>query len=188
VIPLYYARGPLGYSPGWVAMAKRSMATITPRFNSQRMLGEYVEKFYAPADRQWRKKSAEAFAAARRLAAWKQKVRHAWPKVRLRRVDTPVKRIPYGASLHFELAVYLDGLAPEDVAVELLLSRPGVDSRQRPPRRLRLEYRGPGEGGESLFALDFTPDVCGKLDYRLRVYPHHELLTHPFEMGMMLWL
>jgi starch phosphorylase len=188
VIPLYYARGPLGYSPGWVAMAKRSMATITPRFNSQRMLGEYVEKFYAPADRQWRKKSAEAFAAARRLAAWKQKVRHAWPKVRLRRVDTPVKRIPYGASLHFELAVYLDGLAPEDVAVELLLSRPGVESRQRPPRRLRLEYRGPGEGGESLFALDFTPDVCGKLDYRLRVYPHHELLTHPFEMGMMLWL
>jgi len=188
VIPLYYARGPLGYSPGWVAMAKRSMATITPRFNSQRMLGEYVEKFYAPADQQWRKKSAEAFAAARRLAAWKQKVRHAWPKVRLRRVDTPVKRIPYGASLHFELAVYLDGLAPEDVAVELLLSRPGVDSRQRPPRRLRLEYRGPGEGGESLFALDFTPDVCGKLDYRLRVYPHHELLTHPFEMGMMLWL
>jgi len=188
VIPLYYARGPLGYSPGWVAMAKRSMATITPRFNSQRMLGEYVEKFYAPADQQWRKKSAEAFAAARRLAAWKQKVRHAWPKVRLRRVDTPVKRIPYGASLHFELAVYLDGLAPEDVAVELLLSRPGVESRQRPPRRLRLEYRGPGEGGESLFALDFTPDVCGKLDYRLRVYPHHELLTHPFEMGMMLWL
>lgn len=188
VIPLYYARGPLGYSPEWVAMAKRSIATITPRFNSQRMVGEYVEKFYAPADRQWRKKSADGFAAARELAAWKQKVRRAWPKVRMRRLDTPVKRIPYGATLHFELAVHLDGLAPEDVAVELLLFRPGVDTRLRPPRKLRLEYRGPGEHGDSLFALDFTPDVCGKLDYRMRVYPHHELLTHPFEMGMMLWL
>ena len=188
VIPLYYARGPMGYSPGWVAMAKRSIATITPRFNSQRMVGEYLHKFYAPADQQWRRKSVDGYAPARTLAAWKQKVRRAWPKVRLRRIDTPVKRIPYGASLHFELAVHLDGLAPEDVAVELLLTRPGTDSRARPPRRLFLEYRGPGEGGDSLFALDFTPDVCGKLDYRLRVYPHHELLTHPFEMGMMLWL
>ncbi|WP_126443993.1 alpha-glucan family phosphorylase [Sulfuricystis multivorans] len=188
VIPLYYARGPMGYSPGWVAMAKRSIATITPRFNSQRMVGEYLHKFYAPADQQWRKKSADGYAAARTLAGWKQKVRQAWPKVRLRRIDTPVKRIPYGASLHFELAVHLDGLAPQDVAVELLLSRPGTDSRTRPPRKLLLEYRGPGEQGDSIFALDFTPDVCGKLDYRLRVYPHHELLTHPFEMGMMLWL
>ncbi|MEW5782476.1 MAG: alpha-glucan family phosphorylase [Pseudomonadota bacterium] len=188
VIPLYYARGPMGYSPGWVAMAKRSIATITPRFNSQRMVGEYLHKFYAPADQQWRRKSADDYAAARTLAAWKQKVRLAWPKVRLRRLDTPVKRIPYGASLHFELAVHLDGLAPQDVAVELLLSRPGTDSRTRPPRKLLLEYRGPGEHGDSIFALDFTPDVCGKLDYRLRVYPHHELLTHPFEMGMMLWL
>lgn len=188
VIPLYYARGPLGYSPGWVAMAKRSIATITPHFNSQRMVSEYVEKFYAPADHQWRKKSAEDFAAARQLAAWKQKVRRAWPKVRMRRIDTPVKRIPYGDTLHFALAVHLDGLAPEDVAVELLLFRPGVDTRQRPPRKLRLEYRGVTDQGESLFALDFTPDVCGKLDYRMRVYPYHELLTHPFEMGMMLWL
>lgn len=188
VIPLYYARGAMGYSPDWVAMAKRSIATITPRFNSQRMVGEYLHKFYAPADQQWRKKSADDHAAARQLAAWKQKVRHAWPKVRLRRIDTPVKRIPYGASVHFELAVHLDGLAPEDVAVELLLTRPGTDTRLRPPRKLFLEYRGPGEQGESLFALDFTPDVCGKLDYRLRIYPHHDLLTHPFEMGMMLWL
>ena len=26
------------------------------------------------------------------------------------------------------------------------------------------------------------------VEYRIRVYPHHEMLTHPFEMGMMIWL
>jgi starch phosphorylase len=26
------------------------------------------------------------------------------------------------------------------------------------------------------------------MEYRVRVFPTHELLTHPFEMGMMLWL
>ncbi len=188
VIPLYYSRGPMGYSPGWVNMAKRSIATITPRFTSMRMVGEYVAKFYAPADQQWRKKSADNFAAARRLAAWKQQVRQAWPHVTMRRVDMPQKRIAYGESLRFEVALQLNGLAPADVTVEMLMARPGATAKSRPPRRLALAYQGPGPDGESLFSLTLTPDVCGKIDYRIRAFPHHELLTHPFEMGMMLWL
>ena len=178
----------MGYSPGWVSMAKHSIATITPRFNSMRMVGEYLGKFYTPADTQWRRKSANNFAAARTLASWKQKVQHAWPKVSLRRIDNPMKRIPYGDSLRFEVAVQLDGLAPDDVAVEMLMSRPSSNAKSKPPRSLFLEYQGPGQNGESIFAIEVTPDVCGKINYRLRAYPHHELLTHPFEMGMMLWL
>lgn len=188
VIPQYYERGAMGYSPDWVHMAKRSIATITPRFNSQRMVGEYLSKYYAPADREWRRKSADNYAAARTLAEWKEKVRHAWPKVSLRRIDNPLKRIPYGDSLRFEVAVQLDGLAPDDVAVEMLMSRPSANAKSKPPRSLFLEYQGPGQNGESIFAIEVTPDVCGKINYRLRAYPHHELLTHPFEMGMMLWL
>ena len=30
--------------------------------------------------------------------------------------------------------------------------------------------------------------LCGRVEYRFRLYPKHELLTHPFEMGMMVWL
>jgi starch phosphorylase len=188
VIPLYYARGPMGYSQGWVRKAKRSIATITPRFNSQRMVGEYVTKFYGAADQQWRLKSADDFAAARVLAAWKEKVRQAWPHVALRRVDAPPKRISFGEKLRFEVAVRLDGLAPDDVAVEMLMARPGANAKSRAPRRLFLEHQGPCGDGEELYTLLLTPDVCGKIDYRIRAYPHHELLTHPFEMGMMLWL
>jgi starch phosphorylase len=188
VIPLYYARGPMGYSPGWVGTAKRSIATITPRFNSARMVGEYVSKFYVPADQQWRRKSANNFAAACTLADWKQKVQKAWPRVSLRRADNLKKRIAYGETLRFEIAVRLDALLPDDVTVEMLMARPSSNAKSKPPRRMFLEYQGPGLDGESIYAITLTPDVCGKIDYRIRAYPHHELLTHPFEMGMMLWL
>ncbi|MDP2195343.1 MAG: alpha-glucan family phosphorylase [Rhodocyclaceae bacterium] len=189
VIPLYYARGPMGYSPGWVGTAKRSVATITPRFNSARMVGEYVAKFYAPADHQWRLKSADHFAAASELSAWKQKVRHAWPSISLRRNDNPQKRMAFGESLKIEVVVQLDGLLPADIAVEMLMARPSSNAKSRPPRRLFLDHQGPGQStGEHIYALDLTPDICGKIEYRIRAYPHHELLTQPFEMGMMLWL
>ena len=188
VIPLYYDRGPMGYSPGWVGMAKRSIATITPRFNSARMLGEYIGKFYGPAARQWQRQSADDFAGARRLAAWKTKVRSAWPNIALRRTDNPMRRIAFGENIRFEVTVHLDGLAPEDITVELLFGRPNTNMNSRPPRRFRLEYQGPCGDGDSLFGIELTPDVCGKIEYRIRAFPSHELLTHPFEMGMMLWL
>ena len=96
VIPLYYSIGAAGCSPGWLAMAKQSVASLVPRFSSVRMLGEYAEQCYVPASRQWRRFSQDHFSAARTLAAWKAKVCRAWAGVALRRVDAPVGRIHSG--------------------------------------------------------------------------------------------
>ena len=188
VIPLYYARGSQGFSPEWVRLAKRSIATLLPRFNTSRMLDEYVAKFYLPAAQQGRRYAEEGFAAARTVAEWKARVRAAWPKVGIRRLDTPQKRIVLGASLRIEVALDLDGLSPSDVVVELLLARDGPGYRAG---RVRHELAPDGtrtERGEHRFALDLEPELCGRLDYRIRAYPCHELLTHPFELGLMLWI
>jgi starch phosphorylase len=187
VIPLYYRSTSLGYSPEWVTMAKRSIATIMPRFNMQRMLTEYVEKFYSSAASQWRKYAGENFAGARHVAEWKARVRNAWPGVRLRRVDQPVGRIRYGDTLRFEVAVNLNGLAPDDLTVELVFTRPGEPNSAK-AKRYALNPLHTLDRGEHLFARELTPDQCGKMEYRVRVYPTHALLTHPFEMGMNLWL
>ena len=41
---------------------------------------------------------------------------------------------------------------------------------------------------EYLYTLTFKPDLCGGISYRIRVFPFHELLTDPHEMGMMRWV
>jgi len=43
------------------------------------------------------------------------------------------------------------------------------------------------EGEEQRYALDLAPELCGKLEYRIRAYPRHKALTHRFEMGLMRW-
>ncbi|HWI13776.1 MAG TPA: alpha-glucan family phosphorylase [Burkholderiales bacterium] len=188
VIPLYYARGAMGYSPGWVEMAKHSIATLLPRYNSLRMLEEYADRFYAAAARQWRTYSADGHRAARNVAAWKAKVRAAWDRVHLARIDDAPRRMPYGGSLELAVAVELGGLDPADVAVEVLFGRPGAWYGER-VRNLRMEHVGAEAGGTAhRYRLNLTPDLCGKLEYRIRAYPHHGLLTHPFEMGLMKWL
>jgi starch phosphorylase len=189
VIPLYFNIGPAGYSPNWINMAKQSMASILPRFNASRMVGDYLSKFYRPAARQRRRYADSDYQGARAVAAWKTKVRASWHKVALRRIDAPVRRMPFGESLRGEVAVHLDGLTPDDVRVELLFGRPVEGGRMKEVKVYPLRDEGIIAGGnEHLYALEVKPELCGKIEYRLRVYPYHELLTHPFEMGMMLWL
>jgi starch phosphorylase len=188
VVPLYYRRGPLGYSPEWIEMAKRSLVSVLPRFNSARMLSEYLEKFYAPAAAQGRRYLKDACSNAREIAAWKAKVRAAWDKVAIRPHGQALRRIGFGESIRVEVAANLNGLAPADVAVELLLGRPGKLEGDN-IRSYRLGHAGlMGDGKAHLFTIELAPELCGKLEYRVRAYPHHELLTHRLEMGMMRWL
>ncbi|MDD4882697.1 MAG: alpha-glucan family phosphorylase, partial [Gallionellaceae bacterium] len=135
VIPMYYRRGALGFSPEWVRMAKRSITTLLPKFNSIRMVREYVDKFYAPASRQWSRFVADDYVAARTLAEWKGRIHHAWGGVTLRRLDDPVRRITYSEGVQIQVAVNLNGLAPDDVRVEMLVGRA---SRQGQEKELRL--------------------------------------------------
>jgi starch phosphorylase len=187
VIPMYYRSTSLGYSPEWVAMAKESIASIMPRFNMQRMLTDYAEKFYSPAAEQWRKYSATGFSGAREVAEWKARIHAAWPRIGLRRIDKSVTRIGYGETMLFQVAVQLDGLTPEDLTVEMVFTRPGAPTTVH-ARRYQLQHERRLESGEHLFSRELTPDQCGKMEYRFRVFPTHPLLTHPFEMGKMLWL
>ncbi len=186
VIPLYYKFSGAGYSPEWVQLAKRSISSLMPRFNSQRMVGEYVAKFYRRAAQQGRRYSDNQFEVARSIAAWKARARQAWPGVTIRRLNTPKRRIQFGDAVRIETGVRLNGLNPEDVAVELLLGHVGQYGKDKVTAH-RFVAQGADAIGEYRFVLDLAPEFCGKLDYRIRIYPWHELLTHPLELGLMIW-
>ncbi|MCE5182259.1 MAG: alpha-glucan family phosphorylase [Betaproteobacteria bacterium] len=187
VVPQYYDRGKLGYSAEWIRRSKASIATLLPRFNSSRMAGEYASRFYLPASRQGELYAQNDYENAKDISAWKDRVRGAWHSVEIRRLDTPKKHIQFGDTVRFEVALKLNGLAPDDVVVEMT---------QRPARKdmkdfLHFRFTFQSEiaaTGEHLFALDLSPELCGRLDYKIRVYPWRELLTHPLEMGLMVWL
>ncbi len=189
VIPTYYRTGPMGYSPEWVAMSKQSIATIAPRFNVIRMVAEYVKKFYAPAASHGRRYASNDFAVARTIAEWKARVRAAWPGVRLHRLDTPERRLTFGTSLQIQVAVQLNGLSPEDVTVEALIGRPSPNGNfTRRARHYPLTTAGVTGNGEMLYTIALTPELCGKLEYRIRIFPSHPALIHKFEPGLMIWL
>jgi glycogen phosphorylase len=206
VIPLYYDQGKYGYSEGWVKKAKRSMSTILPRFNTMRMLNDYLDRLYLPASRQGRRLTNDNYANAQALANWKGHIRSKWGGVQMRLVTAPhTQQFSYGESITIQVAVRLNDLQPNDVTVEVLLSR-----KIYHPEFLRVtqdelqnilnnagismvSYKFTPEhalhdSGEYLYSLTFKPDLCGGLSYRIRAFPFHDLLSNPHAMGMMRWI
>jgi len=96
--------------------------------------------------------------------------------------------LTFGDTTTIEIAVGLNGLRPEDVTVELVLTRGLRDASERQQRYELVAGEALPQSNEQRFSLDLRPELCGRLDYRIRMYPRHALLTHPFELGLMRWL
>jgi glycogen phosphorylase len=122
------------------------------------------------------------------LARWKKRVRERWPGVALTRVDKVVNKIPHGQALTIRVSAKLNGLDPQDVAVECLVGKLSDHEEFLVHERLPLTSAQSQDEHGHLFCLEFQPSLSGLQQYQLRMYPRHPLLCHPFEIGLMVWL
>lgn len=188
IIPTYYERNGYGFSSEWVQLSKNSMKSILPHFNSQRMVMDYLQKFYAPASQQKRKLQKDQGNQARELAAWKQKINERWHEVHLQRIDSAPEKLMHGETMKIQVSVYLDGLESNDIAVECLVGSIDAHDEFIVQKRIPLQADGEKHDKRQTFSLDLEPVFSGLQHYKVRAYPYNALQTHPFETGHMIWL
>jgi starch phosphorylase len=51
VVPLYYQRSPQGVPEVWLERVRQSITTLAPRYNTRRMMKDYITQMYLPAHR-----------------------------------------------------------------------------------------------------------------------------------------
>lgn len=189
VVPTYYERHVASYSEKWIKMCKESMKSTIPRFNAKRMVMDYVTTLYAPAIKQHRKLRGLEVDRVGELAKWKKKVAGAWSEVSLQLSGEPPKKIAYHDTLTLTLNVELGKLSARDVKVELLLGERRTDYEKFTPRESYFfEPENADATGKCRFSLSLPMNTCGLKNYKIRIYPYHELLANPFELGRMKWL
>jgi starch phosphorylase len=188
VLPLFFERNGQGYPEGWVRKSKASMQSILPRFNAQRMVMDYVRDYYAVARTHWSRLEANGRRPAKQLAAWRRRVAASWPRVQARRVDTPVPQVAANETLRISVAARLGHLDIRDVKVECIFGRHSEELGFVIHHTAELRPIGLNEDGDSVYVLETRPPLSGLQYYKLRIYPFHPLMHHPFESGLMLWM
>jgi starch phosphorylase len=186
VAPRFYDRGSDGVPTRWVESIRHTLSTLSPVLSADRMVREYVERLYIPAASAENAITADSFRPARELAAWKQRVTAAWPKVHVTHVESGgVDAVPQvGDELHLRATVELDGLEPADMSVEVVYGRARDGDRLDDVKHTPLELEE-SDGTHHVFAGTVALARAGSFGYNVRVVPRHPLLASPAEWGLL---
>ena len=186
-VPLFYERGRDNLPRGWIGMMKNSLLNLVGRFNSHRMLQDYVHQLYLPSALNWKKMEAENFKGARELTSWIQYVRQNWSQLRILEKRAGIKGpVQFGQKLNVEVSLQLGRLSPNDLAVDIYYGR--VDSKaeflDRETIPLKDFYQ---EGNKTIFRGEIPCQKVGRFGFRLRLLPSHPFLSNPYSLGLILW-
>src|SRR2546425_7808907 len=116
---------------------RASMARLTPRFSTNRVVREYRDTYYVPASARYRARAADKAALGTQLVGWTRDLAQHWPDGRFGAVRAATE----GNRHHISVEVYLGRLDPEAVRVELYAEAANGGE----PERHRSEERRVGK-------------------------------------------
>jgi starch phosphorylase len=187
IVPMYYEGRERGVPLEWMRRVRMSLAQLSPKFNSGRMVGEYQELLYRPAHEAWEGVSANSYAKAREMVAWMDRVRSAWDRVRFVETPKPDRMVGGGTQVALRVVMDLAGLMPEDVRVEILF---GGVTAEGTLENLEVVALAPSPGSSTfhIFEATYAPKQTGRAGMSVRVRPNHSHnpLTRPCE-SLMKW-
>ncbi|GAB5602170.1 alpha-glucan family phosphorylase [Thermus sp. FJN-A] len=166
VLPLFYAKGPEGYSSGWLSMVHESLRTIGPHFSAARMVRDYLALY----------ERAGAWAkGAREQRALLEALHQGLPVLNglALRAEAPGDLTLNGSSMG--VRAFLEGEVPEAL-------RPFLEVQlvvRRSSGQLDLVPMEPGPEG---FQVRYRPPRPGSYAYGVRL-----ALRHPIT-GQLVWV
>ena len=190
IIPLYYAK-PDGKLPlAWLQLMRESIRSVTPVFNTQRMVKEYTERLYIPAAKSHETFSRDSCGPATELSKWKTQIRKDWPQVRISDVQVgniDRQNILVGESLQIRARIHLGALDPKHVRVETYHGE-ADNGDIRNPTATVLDQASQVDGdGNYLYQGSVPASESGTYGFSVRVVPTHPHLMQVHELRLITW-
>ncbi len=181
VVPTFYERDAHGLPGGWVARMRESMARLTTRFSTNRMLRSYTEQYYLPAAAAYRERAADGGAQAAECVAWRAQLEEHWEGLHFGSVIIEQHEDHY----LFQVQAYLDELAPDAVCVELYAEPEGGEGG---PVRRAMTRGEPLTGALNGYLYTAQmPATRPAGDFTPRIVPCHTGAQVPLEATRILW-
>ncbi len=190
IVPLYYAK-PDGKLPlAWLQLMRESIRSVTPVFNTQRMVKQYTEQLYIPAAQAYENFSRDGCGAAVQLSQWKTQMRKDWPQVHLSDVQVANKDRPtiqVGESLQISARVHLGAVDPRHVRVEAYHGELDNGDLQNPAATVLTQSSQADGDGTYIYQGSVPATESGTYGFSVRVVPTHPCLMQAHELRLITW-
>ena len=180
VIPEFYDRNEQGIPIKWVQRVRNSMEKLTPHFCANRAVREYTEQHYIPAGSSYLNRAKNMGSLGAKIVDWQNDIDQKWASLRFGEM-----KVATDAGQHvFEVQVYLDGLDPDSVKVELYAN--GIESG--PPEKVNMKQVRQLVGAIHGFTYRVeTHSSRPSSDYTARLIPNFNDVSVPLENSRVLW-
>jgi starch phosphorylase len=189
IIPLYYAK-PDGKLPlAWLQLMRESIRSVTPIFNTHRMVKDYTERLYIPAAKSHEDFARDNSVGATELSQWKSKMRKDWPQVQIQDVGVANKdrqNILVGESLQVSARVHLGAVDPKHVRVEAYHGEAENGGIKNPAVTILNESSQNGDGSY-IYQGAVPASESGAYGFSIRVLPTHPHLMQAHELRLITW-
>jgi starch phosphorylase len=190
IIPLYYAR-PDGRLPlAWLQLMRESIRSITPIFNTHRMVKEYTERLYVPAAKAFTEFSSNGREPATDLSKWKARMRKDWPQIKIFDVQIGNKdrlNIQVGEPLQISARVHLGAVDPQHVRVEAYHGEAENDAIRNATITVLDQSKHSDGNGDYLYEGLVPAAESGTYGFTVRVVPIHTHVMQPHELRLIAW-
>ena len=180
IVPAFYSHDEHGIPKSWVNRMRESMARLTPEFSANRAVRQYTEDHYLPAAESYARRAAENGKLGAALVQWQADLARGWKDVHF----GPLRVESRDGQLTFEVQVYLGGLDPGAVRVELYADPKNEGEAFRQPMERGQQLAGSANG---YVYSTRTPATRDPNDFTPRVVPYHAEASVPLEAGEILW-
>jgi starch phosphorylase len=186
VVPLFYERRDDGLPAAWVARVRSALITLGPKVSADRMVGEYVERFYEPAAARSRALAESDHARARALAAWRRRVADGWHELAVVAVHADEHDPALGDALEVSADVRIGALAPAELEVQVVHGPVDPAGELRTVTVAALERTGEADGLHRWRGV-VPCDRAGAFGFAVRAVPSHPDLASWLDLGLVAW-
>jgi len=190
VIPTFYSREMSGLPEKWISMIKRSIQTLMPRVNTQRMLLQYYHDIYLPTANREHDLYQKSYKMARDLADWKRRIPMRFSSLKI--LDVSIEGI-HGDAVLVEQPLKVNAridpgkMDANEILVELLIGRKEGYEFNGAPDCVPLKLADGESSGVLTFSVEYVVKHNGPYYYGVRVLPYHTSLASKQETGLILW-
>ncbi len=178
------------YSPEWIKYIKNTIASVACDFTTNRMMEDYLERYYIPQAKRFNKMIDKDYLKAREIAQWKKRMYRAWPDIDIRRFESlggGNSRFSLGEAHYSEVEVFLPGLTPEEIGIECVITEQDAKGNYHISEVHQYEVVS-FEDCVATYRADITPKKVGSYQFATRMFAKSPDMAHRQDFELVKWL
>lgn len=187
IIPEFYHRQNKDVPRGWVERMKLALVELGPRFNSNRMVLDYLETAYTTSFDNTLALSMNNFASARELSEWRMGILTKWGSVKINGINGANDELLFvGDTISVKARVFMAGIPQEHMQVEIYAGKLNQDNSFISRDIVMMEPEGEMRDGWQTYSGLSKAGDTGRYGLSVRAMPRHPLLPNQ-HFGLIHW-